>query len=327
MAYNILNTDGTTLVILADGTVDQVTTSLDLIGKNVNTYGQYINNNFIKLLENFASTAGSPPRSPRAGQLWYDTTSKKLNIYDNGFKSVSGATIAASQPTTLGSGDMWWDTTNNQLKVFNSNVVYTVGPAFPKSIGDNGWVLPSTPITESELGVVQQVTLLKNYGRTLGAISKTAFTVSSTDSVTYFNTSTATVVSGLTILGDIQASGQMTNRYLSAAVDIDKLSLTSLNKRVNIYTAYNSQNSVITDVLSLMYPVAVNTSTNEVGVPLASDAKVVCMFTLPSSGTQVRRFRVIDQPGVGISWQPYEIYSTGTEVWSVLTSTNVNIVL
>jgi hypothetical protein len=327
MAYNILNTNGTTLVILADGTVDQVTTSLDLIGKNVNTYGQYINNNFIKLLENFASTAGSPPRSPKTGQLWYDTTSRKLNIYDNGFKSISGATVSASQPNSLSSGDIWWDSANNQLKVFNSNILYTIGPAYPKSVGDNGWILPSTPITNTGLGTTQQVTLLKNYGQTIGAVSKTAFTVSATDSVTYFNTSTATVVAGLTILGDIQASGQMTNRYLSAAVDLDKLSLSAPNRVVSSYIAYNNQNIAITDVLDLMFPATVNTSTYEVGVPLGSDAKVVCVFSLPSAGTQVRRFRVLNQPGVGVSWQPYEIYSTGTGVWSVLTSTNVNVVL
>jgi hypothetical protein len=96
---------------------------------------------------------------------------------------------------------------------------------------------------------------------------------------------------------------------------------------VNNYTAYNNQNVAITDVLDLMFPVSINTSTYEVGVPLGSDAKVVCVFSLPSNGTQVRRFRVINQPGVGVSWQPYEIYSTGTGVWSVLTSTNVNVVL
>ena len=46
MAYTILNPDGTTLALLADGTIDQVTTSLTLIGKDYNSYGQYFNNNF-----------------------------------------------------------------------------------------------------------------------------------------------------------------------------------------------------------------------------------------------------------------------------------------
>ena len=50
MAYSILNSNGTTLTILVDGTVDKSSTSLDLVGKNVAHYGQYLNNNLIKLL-------------------------------------------------------------------------------------------------------------------------------------------------------------------------------------------------------------------------------------------------------------------------------------
>ena len=68
MAYIIYNNDGTILTTLADGDVDSVSTSLDLVGKNVNNYGQYFNNNFTKLLTNFSNAI--PPSFERVGQLW-----------------------------------------------------------------------------------------------------------------------------------------------------------------------------------------------------------------------------------------------------------------
>ena len=69
MSYTIYNTDGSILLTLADGKIDKISTSLTLIGKNVNSYGEYLNNNLIRLLENFANTE-SPAGTPRIRQLW-----------------------------------------------------------------------------------------------------------------------------------------------------------------------------------------------------------------------------------------------------------------
>ena len=53
MAYTITNSDGTTLASLQPGTSDSTTTSLTLVGKNFPGYGQFLNENFVLLLENF----------------------------------------------------------------------------------------------------------------------------------------------------------------------------------------------------------------------------------------------------------------------------------
>ena len=50
MAYQINKTDGTLLTEIVDSAIDQTATDLTLIGKNVSGYGEYINENFIKLL-------------------------------------------------------------------------------------------------------------------------------------------------------------------------------------------------------------------------------------------------------------------------------------
>ena len=72
MAYTIYNNDETVLLILADGEIDTDTTALTLVGKNVNNYGQYVNANFVSLLENFSNLI--EPSSPVVGQTWFDTS-------------------------------------------------------------------------------------------------------------------------------------------------------------------------------------------------------------------------------------------------------------
>ena len=67
MSYTLRLSNGKILLTLADQQTDSVTTSLTLIGKNVNAYGADINQNYIRLLEHFAST--TQPTSPLAGQL------------------------------------------------------------------------------------------------------------------------------------------------------------------------------------------------------------------------------------------------------------------
>jgi len=317
MAYSILNSDGTSLTILVDGTVDKSSTSLDLVSKNVANYGQYINNNFVKLLENFASDTNNSPRSPQIGQLWYDKTTTKLKIYtgSTGFKSVGGALVSSSQPPLLSSGDMWWDSKNNQLNIFNYEQVYLIGPMFPKSVGNAGWVMPSGTIVSNTSSDSQQVILLENYGQSVGALSNSSFNLTKSDSKTYFNSdTTSTLVQGLTVFGNIQATGQITNNYLTTTVDYQWLD-TGGGFDWRQSATYALQNNKIAALLGKMFPVFASTSTNDTGVPFGSNARVLCYFSQPALNPQyhIRRFQVVNQPGVGISWQPYETYvNTGT---------------
>lgn len=312
MSYTIYNTDGSTLVLLPDNTVDQVSTSLTLIGKNYSGYGEHYNNNLIKLLGNFADSASNPPRNPIKGQLWYETTSKKLKIYDNSFKSVSGATISSVQPADLSVGDFWFDSTNNQLKMFTGNDVFTIAPQFEKSIGETGWSLPK-PNIKDEFNDVQNVVLMKSYGEVVGVISKVAFDVNATDAQTYFNTPTFRIPKGLSVLGDVTFTGQITNNHLSMAVDIDFL-LPSENDVTDYTGDFISQNVSIASLLTKMFVPEFNETNKDPGVPLNTEARVLCKYTVPTSGYQVRRFRYTEQVGVGTSWQPYNVYTNGRNV-------------
>ena len=313
MAYTILNTDGTTLTILPDGQVDQYTTSLTLIGKNSNAYGAELNNNFITVLANSANSVGNPPRSPLTGQLWYDTTNKRLKVYDNGFTSVNGAIVSASAPN--GSpGDLWFDTVNGQLKVFTSAGINIVGPTNSAKLGNIGWYAPATPIKDN-LNNAQQVSLLQSYGVTLGLMSCQAFTMSPTDYSTYLNSTTtlttattSTVMSGLTVFGDINYTGHLTNKYLSAGpLDLDVLMATygaGANDATGNFVA--TQNIQIQTYLTRMFPPASSTSLyNEVGVAVGTEARVLVQYHaiggISSVGYQVRRFWI--EPISGL-WKP-----------------------
>ena len=106
-------------------------TSLTFPGRNVTGYGRIIAENFLSLLENFAST--NQPVNPVEGQLWYDSTggTQTLKIWDNtAWKAASGIQKGVSQPAVENSkvGELWVDTTNQQLRIFTGTRWILVGP-------------------------------------------------------------------------------------------------------------------------------------------------------------------------------------------------------
>jgi len=78
MPYYVTKSDGSTITVL-DGTKDTTSTSLTLFGRLVTNYGDQTNENFVRLLENFAYT--NNPSFPITGQLWFDTANNLLKVY------------------------------------------------------------------------------------------------------------------------------------------------------------------------------------------------------------------------------------------------------
>lgn len=169
MAYTVNKTNGSVLATVADGTID-TTTDLVLVGKNYAGYGEFLNENTVKMLENFANTTA--PSSPLAGQLWWDTTGSLLKVYNgSSFKTISASTASASQPSTNVTGDLWWDTTNGQLKVYNGSAFVTVGPTFTAAQGTSGAIVET--VTDS--GATDHVVVkLFSGGTVVGTVSKDA---------------------------------------------------------------------------------------------------------------------------------------------------------
>jgi len=139
MAYTINQTDGTIFATVADGTIN-TTSSLTLVGKNYAGYGEFLNENVLKLLESNANTTS--PSAPLTGQLWFDKTAGVLKVYNGTqFKNLGSATSSASAPTSVVAGDLWFDSANAQLKVYDGSTWILVGPSFTAGSGTTGAIV------------------------------------------------------------------------------------------------------------------------------------------------------------------------------------------
>lgn len=172
MAYQINKTDGTIVSTVADGQVDTLSTDLTLIGKNYSGFGESLNENFVKILENFANSIR--PSHPIRGQIWFDTSEARLKVYNGTeFVPVSSAQISGTQPTTLGTGDLWFNSTDKQLYFYDGSNAILLGPDYSDSQGKSGFEVRSILDTLNQTRVV---TLLFNNGLLLGIFAKDSFT-------------------------------------------------------------------------------------------------------------------------------------------------------
>lgn len=152
MPYTITHYNGAALTTVNDGTVD-TTTNLTLVGKNYSGYGQFIDENFVYLLENFANT--SSPVNPLVGQLWWDSGHNVLKVYTGTtFKPISSSTASATAPTGAVIGDLWFDTVNQQLNVYNGSTWTLIGPSFTSATGQSGALVGTVIDTTSTSHVV-----------------------------------------------------------------------------------------------------------------------------------------------------------------------------
>jgi len=130
MTYNVRFTDQDKADLTVFDNTSNTDTSLVLPGRNTTGYGQTIAENFLHLLENFASSAS--PISPIEGQLWYDSGEETLKISDGlNWKAASGIYKGPVPPGLDSSkeGELWIDTTNQQLRIFNGSSWILVGPS------------------------------------------------------------------------------------------------------------------------------------------------------------------------------------------------------
>lgn len=136
MAYRINKTDGTLLIDLIDGTIDTESSDITLIGRNYKGFGELINENFVKMLENFASS--SAPANPLRGQLWYDTTENRLKVYNGTAFATNGIIVSSTQPN-LATGDIWINSLSNQMSFFDGTDLVVVGPTHTAAQGVTGF--------------------------------------------------------------------------------------------------------------------------------------------------------------------------------------------
>lgn len=156
MAYTINKTTGEVLITLLDGTADGPdinpglnVSDLDLFGKNYPLYGEFLDENFVKLLQNFANTTA--PSTPLEGELWYDISTAGnfvLRIYNGtSWLPVTPVWVSASAPITTQVGAQWWDSTNYQLNMYNGSTWTVVGPGYKQPDGKSGSIVETVTDT------------------------------------------------------------------------------------------------------------------------------------------------------------------------------------
>jgi hypothetical protein len=234
MAYTINLTNGTVFATIADGTTN-TDSSVTLIGKNYAGYGQFLDDNFVQMLENFASASsgGNPTASqlaaPLTGQLWFDSTDGVMKVYTGtGWKIPTGSTSSASTPTvSVKAGDLWFDTTNQQLKVYNGSAFLVVGPGFSSGQGTSGAI----PLSINDISATPHVVTGIYVANTLVAIysSDSTFTPAAP-----YATAFPQIFQGTTVYNSGVTAGNIASNTAITLTSAGSTTLTVTNTAANV---------------------------------------------------------------------------------------------
>jgi len=215
MSYQLNKTDGTLLTELIDGQLDVNSTNLTLVGKNYTGYGEFFNENFIKLLENFANTAA--PSNPVEGQFWWDKTNLKVKIFDGyEWKTISGPYVQETRPQMV-AGDVWIDTENKQFYAYDGTDALLIGPDYTSSQGLSGFEVVSLTDT---LGIEHTIVKLMIGNQVIGVHSLSEFTPILSNRI---NELTTTTNETGTIYKGFNVASAETYKFLGIAARSDSL--------------------------------------------------------------------------------------------------------
>ena len=210
MAYTVNKTNSSASpnqYTVQDGVVNSQT-DLSLIGKGYAGYGELIAENFLHLLENFSNT--SAPSKPITGQLWWNSSSGKLQVYNGTSWQTAGgsAPYQSIAPTGLAQGDLWIDSDTGQLYFYNGSSSILVGP--PNATATQSGFTFDTILDSTDAN--QNITNIYNDGSRIAIISEDEFTPKT--AITGF----ATIKKGITLSTDISG-----NKFQGTASDADAL--------------------------------------------------------------------------------------------------------
>ncbi len=334
MAYTIEKTNNTILTIIEDGTIDN-TTDLKLVGKNYSGYGELQNENFVSLLENFAS-ANQPPR-PIAGQLWFDTDDEgvgRLKVYDGNankfFNPLANLRVGVLPSTPSASnvikGDLWFDDVQQQLHVYNGSAFVLVGPK-QASANQTEWVetlvydnLLSPSDTTAELKEPHEHYVLKGVvdNKVMFVASKDAFTLDTGSSIQGFSY----IHQGITLVDSNDATGVQSGveRFHGTASNTDRLGGTDAVEFIQRATAVFTDRVDIADADGLRIGSSnefrLNTSSGNALITHATNGGLIKLIAYDGTGTM--QTPLIIDPSSG----PASIRPDGDGIYNLGTSGN-----
>ncbi len=293
MAYKINNTFGTLLVTLADGTIDTTTTDLTLIGKGYAGFGEALNENLVKLLENFNNT--SAPNNKIQGQLWYDKTNNQLNVYTGAKFKPLGPTPSTTAPTNAVLGDEWFDTTNKQYYVYDGSAWTLIGPTTVAGSGVTN-AIPET--IQDNTGVNRDILKFVANDAVVGVVSNLAFTPSSSETA-----GAALIAAGYsTVAQGIQLSSAVTSaKFRGTSTDSDSLGgeVAANYLRSNANDTTSGSLGVLNDLgitIGAGSDVTMQLSSDDFTIAQTTENKDI-IFTVNDGGTQTEALRIKGSTG------------------------------
>jgi len=254
MAYTIVKSDGTTLTTIADGTINTLSTSLGLPGRNYAGYGQSLDTNFVHIVENFA--AANPPANPLRGQLWYDTNVGLLKVCptDGEANAAAWETLTATASggtTTFGEVDVTGDISSNNITVTNEIGANLFSSQFLTV--DQEANIANANITSANVGTLtsQQIT---------SGSTSTAGTLEGTWTVDGSLGGTALILTGNLEFSGGSDLGIFTDNYYYANGDPVDFSGTYSNSNVQAYLPTNTANVLAPQVRTPIITTGANTT-------------------------------------------------------------------
>jgi hypothetical protein len=313
MAYTINKTDGTKLVALRDGTVDIATTDLALFGKGYAGFGERLNENFVKVLENFANTTA--PANKIKGQLWYDTLANQIKVWNGSkFKPVGSSTTSASQPANANTGDMWFDTNNSQLYVYSSTAWTLIGPT---AVAGSGVTQVSSETIKDNAGVNKSVLKFITNDTIVGIVSAEEFTPQT--AIAGF----ATIYKGITLSTDIS-----NNRFRGVATTATGL---LLGDDTTIVLSDNFLRSDTTDtaagLITFVSGVAIGTASKSTITQASNDLTITNTVNNGDINFNIKQGGVADTTAMSIDGATASVSIPQLTVSGTLTVTGTQVVV
>ena len=216
MSYSLTLTNGTALITLNSG-INTSATSISLIGPNVPSYGLSINENYIKMLENFSNSTA--PSNPLTGQLWFDSSTGNVVLKNyNGvtWKPLSSSINSSSAPANPQTGDYWWNTGTSTLSVYSSTGWITIGPSNPPGVAVTAYTVNTTYDTNSNPHVVANL-MVNN--KLTGVVSSDSSSFVPQNSISGIPTvyPGLNLVNGLAVSGNVIFTGNVSLPITNAA--------------------------------------------------------------------------------------------------------------
>jgi len=216
MAYIITKTNGDALVTVPD-TEKNTDYGVTLVGRNYSGYGVFLNDNFVALMENFAST--NAPITPLDGQLWFSTTTKNLSLWEgSAWKVISSITSSESEPGSAGRkiGDFWFDNNTYQLKIWTGETVFQRNVT-ANSTGNIATITSTTSLLTDDVVTHANISLLNDV-RISQVLNPTQIRLSANANLTLNDAINFTRGSGWYTVGPAYTRGQKVNGIIPSTI-------------------------------------------------------------------------------------------------------------